>query len=197
MATARKSTRRRPRDEEEEAPSRRTRASSSSSSLQVDFSDTEGRGSRHFKPGDYAVRVVEAKRTKSANKGTQQVSFKYEFADGKYKGQTIYQNCNLLPQSLWVLRNALEAMGFKVSAKAMNIDLAKCKNKKLAISIEDDEYDNKTRSRVVDTFSLEELEEPEADLDEDLDEDEDEEEEDEDEEDEEDEELDEVDLDDV
>jgi hypothetical protein len=171
--------------------------------VEVDFKDVEGRGGKksagqsRYKPGDYAVKVKKAYWDKSGAKGTKQLVLQYVFTDGKYKGKSMYHRCNLLPQSLWVLRNALEAMGVKVPSKRFKVDPKKLPNKKLAITIEDDEYKDKkskkTRvsSKVTDTFSLEELEEaeeaPELDEDEDEEEDEDDDDETEDEEDEEDE----------
>lgn len=180
--------------------------------MSVDFSEVEDkRGGKRYKPGDYGVKVVEVTKGKTQNKGTPQISFKCKFVEGKYKGDTIFHNCNLLPQSLWVLRNALEALGKKVPKKVVKIDLNGLVGKKMGITIEDDEYENKVRSRVVDTFPYSELEDRQAGTDEELDEDdeddededEDDDDEDEDDEDEdddeddEDEDVEEVDLDDV
>jgi hypothetical protein len=168
-------------------------AKASSDTLTVDFSGVEERkGGKHFKPGDYAVKVVKATNQVTKEKKTPQISFELQFIDGPYKGSKCFHNCNLLPQSLWVLRNMLEAIGIEIPKKRVKLDLPKCTGKKLAVTIEDDEYDGKVRSRVVDTFPLSELVADEADEDEELDEDDDDE--DEDDEDEDDEDLDEVDL---
>lgn len=184
------------------------RSSGSTKPVEVNFRDVEGRGGKksagqsRYKPGDYAVKVKKAYFDKSGNKNTKQMVFQYVFIDGKYKGKSMYHRCNLLPQSLWVLRNAIEAMGMKVPSKKVKLDPKKYFGKKLAITIEDDEYkDKKTKktkvsSKVTDTFLLSELEDaedaPELDEDEDEDEDddidEDDEEEDDEAEDEEDEE---------
>lgn len=205
----------------------------STKAVEVNFRDVEGRGGKksagqsRYKPGDYAVKVKTAKFDKSGSKGTKQLVFQYVFTDGKYKGKSMYHRCNLLPQSLWVLRNAIEAMGLKVPSKKVKIDPKKYVGKTLAITIEDDEYkDKKTKktkvsSKVTDTFLLSELEEAEevGELEEDEDdedddddelepdeedddeaedeEDEEDEDEDEDEEDEEDDDIEEVDEDDL
>lgn len=161
--------------------------------VEVDFTDTEerkGGKQKYIAEGDYAVKVIEAKYGKSGNKETPQVVFKYKITKGPEKNNTIYHNCNLLPQSLWVLRNALEAMGVKVKASSMKLPLAKLVDRELAITIEDDEFDNKIRSRVADTFPIGDLtasktKKKDEELDEDDEDEEDEEEEDEDEEDEE------------
>lgn len=164
--------------------------------LEVDFSDTQSRkgekrtSGKHFKPGDYLVRVKGVPGTgKSPEKKTPYVEFVYEFVGGKYKGNTISDRCYLSPGALWRLRNALEAMGVKVPSKRTKLDLKKCKGKELGITIDDDERDDdKVYSEVVDTFKKELVEESddedededEDDLDDD-DEDEDEDDEDEDE----------------
>jgi hypothetical protein len=51
----------------------------------------------------------------------------------------------------------MEAMGIKVPSKAVNIDTAIFRGKELAISLDDEEYDEKIYSRVVDAFLLSEL----------------------------------------
>lgn len=184
--------------------------------MTIDFSDVEGRGGKksegqqRYKPGDYAVKVKSAKRDVSGQKGTKQIVFEFVFLDGKYKGKRMFHRCNLLPQSLWVFRNTLEAMGVKVPDKRFKVDLKPLVGKKLAITIDDEEYrrdgEKRISSKVTDTFSLKELEKLETSVDEDteLDEDEEEDEEEEDEEEDEeeededeDEDVDEDDLDDI
>lgn len=128
--------------------------------LAVDFSDTEARSggqSFHFPPDDYPVQVMKAEMGKSANKGTPQVTFTLAVTEGKYKGKKIRYDCFLLPQSLWTLRNLLEAAGKTVPQKRINLDTDKLKGLKFAVTIEDDEYEGKMRSKVTDTFSLKEL----------------------------------------
>jgi len=181
--------------------------------VQVNFEGTESRGGKkrtgraHYPEGDYAVKIVDAEQTKSPEKETKQIVVQYAIKEPKkLKGKTVYDRHNLLPQSLWTFRNMLEAAGVKVPNKLAKIKLSSLKGKELAITLEDDEYGDKLRSRVTDWFALSEYEEmeTEADLDEDEDEeeeeeDEDEEDEDEDEEDEdeEDEDMEELDLDEV
>lgn len=159
--------------------SRRSKASDDT--LQVDFTGVEGRkAARHYEPGDYAVKIVSVEQGESAQKQTPQLVVKYQFMDGPYQGKDVYQRINLLPQSLWVLRNLLEAVGVSVPNKVVQIPLKKLSGKELAITIEDDTYKGddgkaKTTSKIVDTFPIDDL--AEAGEDDELPEDEDEEEE--------------------
>jgi hypothetical protein len=185
------------------------------------MSDVEGRKGRkqgHYKEGDYLVKIKAATYGKSGQKQTKQIIVQHIFTDGQYKGKPIYDRHNLLPQSLWTLRNLLEAVGMKIPKGRFNLDLKKLVGKELAITVSDDEYQDKISSRVTDWFPVadfeadvmedeeEELDEDEEeegdeeedeDYDEDEEEEEDEDEEEEDEEDEDEDEIEGVDLDDI
>lgn len=196
---------------------KKSKTGSGRTQLIVDLSDTESRGgkkgvgSKRYKEGDYGVKVVKAVTGKSKVQKTPQVEVTFQFLDGKYKGDKIVDQFYLSENSLWRLRNLIEGMGLKVPSKKIKIDIKKWIGKKLAITIEDDEWENdegKTRvkSRVTDTFLLSELEaieEEDVELEDDDDEDdededdEDEEEEDEDEDDEDEEDEDEDDDDEI
>lgn len=169
--------------------------------VEVDFKETESRGGKkrtggraHYPEGDYAVKITRAEVGKSPEKGTPQVSVTFQFTDGKLKGKEITDQFYLTEKSLWRFRNLLEAAGIKVPDKAVKVKMSMLKGKKLAITLEDEEYNEKMTSRVTDTFALTELDtdtEVESD-DDDEDEDEDDEtEDDDDDEDEDDEEDDE------
>jgi hypothetical protein len=155
----------------------------------VDFGDTESREGKkstrriHLPPGDYAAKCVKAELGKSKEKKTPGILCVYQITQGKHKGKKLRDDLWLTEGSLWRTRQTLEAMGIRVPSKKVKIDVTKMKNKELAITLEDDEYDDKVYSRVADAFLLSEL-----DTDEDEEEEEDEEGEEEDTEDEEDEE---------
>lgn len=208
MATKRQTTRRTTTrtSSREERPAR-------GNVVAIDLSDVEGRTGRkqkHYKEGDYLVKIKKAEYGKSGNKGTKQIVIQHTFTQAPYKGNVIYDRHNLLPQSLWTLRNLLEAIGMKIPKGRFNLPLAKLAGKELAITVSDDEYDNKVNSKVTDWFPASEFEadvmedddeeEIEDEEGEDFDEDEGEDEEDEEEEDEdedEEDEVEEVDLDDI
>jgi len=169
----------------------------------------EGRsgGRVHYPEGDYLAKVIKEEVGKSSEKETPAAIITFQFTQGELKGKKIREYFYLTDKAMWKVRNLLEACGVKVPDKSFNFDFKKLHDKVLGLTLEDEEYDNKTRSRITDTFTEVEFnanlmdDDEEGEEDEDYDEDEEEEdEEDEDEEDEEDEEdddMDEVDLDDV
>lgn len=156
--------------------------------LIVDFSDTESRGgkksnrSKHYKPGDYLVKITKAGKGKSEDKKTPFISFTFKFLDGEYKGDTIERRFYLTPKALFMLRNCIEATGNKVPSKRTKIVPKQYIGSTLAISIDDDEWEDddgnaRVKSAVVDTFLSSELEQMESAEDVELEDDDDEEEE--------------------
>jgi Protein of unknown function (DUF669) len=149
----------------------------------VDFTDTESRegkkGSRsaHLPEGDYTAKVKEAKLGKSSEKETPGILMTWIITGPKkYKGKTIRDSLWLSDKALWRVRQTLEALGVPVPSKKVKVDPRKMVGKEAAITLEDEEYEGKVRSRVTDCFLLSEYEELQEDTDEELDEDEDEEE---------------------
>jgi hypothetical protein len=186
MAVKRSTTRRTTTRTASRRPSGdRESARASKSVVALDMSDVEsrkGRKQKHYKEGDYLATIKKAEYGKSGQKQTKQIIVQWTFDDKPYKGNVIYDRHNLLPQSLWTLRNLLEAVGMKIPSGRFNLDLKKLVGKGAAITVSDDEYDNKVQSKVTDWFPASEFE---ADVMEDEDEEEEgfEEEEDEDEDD--------------
>ena len=151
--------------------------------VKVDFSEVESRGGKkgsagrkHYPPDDYHVKCVAAKLGKSGDKETPRVEIEYKIVDGPHKGGSLRDDLYLTPKSLWRLRQTLEAMGMKIPNKAVNLDVNSLKGKELAVTLDDDEYDEKVYSKVVDSYHLSEFEagdEYADDTDDDEDEDED------------------------
>lgn len=155
-----------------------TKTKASKTKVPVNFDGTEGRRQRRFREDDYLVKVKKAEAGKSKEKKTPQVVVTFTFEDGKYKGKTISDAFYLTEGSLWRFRNLLEVCGIPIPKGRKNIDLTKLKGKVLGITVADDEYENKVRSRVADVMTKDELEELKAAEDEgdELDEDEEDEE---------------------
>lgn len=180
--------------------------------MQVDFSETESRGGKkgsggrkHYPEGDYKVKVKSAKWGRSGEKETPRLEVMYVFTEGKLKGKELRDDLYLTSGALWRLRQALEAMGVPVPNKKVKVDPNKLVGRACAITLADEEYDDKLYSKVADTYTLDDWDDSASDIDDDEDEDEDEEDEDEDddedededEEDEDEEEADELELDDL
>lgn len=180
-----------------------TRRAKAGDAVVVDFSDTESRGgkkggrSAHLPEGDYTAKVKAAEFGHSSEKETPGIMMTWVITGpNSSKGKTIRDSLWLSDKALWRVRQTLEALGLQVPSKKVKVNPKSMIGKEAAITLEDEEWEGKVRSRVVDCFALSEYEEL-GDQDEELDEDEEEEEEEEEEGETEDEEEVEVDLDDL
>ena len=157
--------------------------------LKVDFSGVDqdirrGGGVAHVPEGDYLAKIISSETRESEKSGSRYLSWKLAITEPKeFKGKNLYHITSLKPDALWNLRNFIHAAtGKNVAGKVLNVDTSALEGKIIAVTVEDDEYEGKTRSRIVDTRPKDELDLEEA------------EEEEEEEEEEEDEELEDVDL---
>jgi hypothetical protein len=163
-----------------------TRRAKSGDAVVVDFSDTESRGgkkggrSAHLPEGDYTAKVKEAAFGHSSEKWV-------ITGPNSSKGKTIRDSLWLSDKALWRVRQTLEALGLQVPSKKVKVNPKSMIGKEAAITLEDEEWEGKVRSRIVDCFALAEYEELTESGEEELDEDEEDEEEDETEDEEEDE----------
>jgi hypothetical protein len=182
-----------------------TRRAKSGDAVVVDFSDTESRGgkkggrSAHLPEGDYTAKVREAEFGHSSEKETPGIMMTWLITGpNSAKGKTIRDSLWLSDKALWRVRQTLEALGLQVPSKKVKVNPKSMVGKEAAITVEDEEYEGKVRSRIVDCFSLAEYEQLEESSDDELDEaDDDEDEADDDEDETEEEEEVEVDLDDL
>jgi len=115
-------------------------------------------GSFHIPPGEYGVKVLSAEYGTSQN-GNEQIEWQFTGIEGKSKGKTFYYYTPLLENTLWKLRNTLEALGIEVPDSAMEIELDELEGLECRGFVEDDEYQNQIRSKLVKVISGEEEEE--------------------------------------
>lgn len=154
---------------------KRSASGKSSKAYVIDFSkDTSEGGRKRYPEADYRVKLVGHKTGESKDKGTPFVQLNMEMVEGKYKGEKISDRLYITDNSLWRIRSALEAMGVTVPRKRMSIKWADHYGKELGVTITDDEYEGRVRSRVSDFIDLDTLAGTDVD---DEDEDEDDEEE--------------------
>ncbi len=137
-------------------------------SISADFTGVEERrGQRvHVPPGDYIVEVKDYEvKHKKDDETRLYISWRlYIISPEANKGKgPIYYNTSLVPESLWNLRNFLEDMGVKVPKSKVDVPLAKIIGKTLGVTLEDEEYNNVTRSQVASTFNKNDLGATEAD----------------------------------
>jgi hypothetical protein len=139
--------------------------------LTVDFTGVEVRQqSFHFPEGDYLMKVknVTVGDTKDGSK--KQVTWTLACSQpAKYTGKTVFYRNTLTRESLWALRKFLvDLLGEdKVPAKSVDIPLAAivAKGPEVGVTLTDDEYNGKIRSKVDATFPASEYVEAQEGLD--------------------------------
>ncbi len=126
------------------------------SKLTIDFTGVEG-GKFGVPDGEYLVEVAEVSHEVSDKSGKDYLRWIFAVVEGKNKGKKVSYITSLQPQALFNLRNLLEAMGVEVPNKAMNLDLDSLIGNMLGVEVENEKYQGKKRSQVVEIFSADEL----------------------------------------
>lgn len=129
--------------------------------ITVDFTGVES-GSALFArvpEGDYALEITGVKGKKGQESGKPNLIFTFELSQGPKRGngKQLGHNCSLQPQSLWNLRQILEACGKQVPSKKLNIDVDKLIGLKCAGTIVDDEYEGRKKSTIAAFYPLDDL----------------------------------------
>lgn len=106
--------------------------------------------------GTYLVRVTEAELTTSSN-DNEMIKWEFEIASGKYEGQKFYYNTNTGKESLWKLREVLEAMGQEVPDGKMDIDLSELIGSECGVVVFHEVYEGKTRAKIADFLAADEV----------------------------------------
>lgn len=130
----------------------------------IDFSKTTSRRAK-IPNDDYLFKISDAWEGISGT-GNPTAYFEAKIPKGNYKGFQGYYNCSLKPKALWKLRQFLEALGMEDLGKKLNIDWTEVIGKYFGATVEEDTYQGKVRSKIIDVFPSSELEEDEEETDE-------------------------------
>jgi hypothetical protein len=103
--------------------------------------------------GDYPARIMKVEDTKSGS----DEGFMWLFTIQVDKGGTYPYYCKLQENQLWKVRNLCIAAGMNVPKKRVKLDPEKLVGKRIAVTLEDDEYEGKKQSNIAATFPLSEL----------------------------------------
>jgi hypothetical protein len=103
--------------------------------------------------GDYPARILKVEDTKSGS----DEGFMWLFTIQVDKGGTYPYYCKLVENQLWKVRNLCIAAGMNVPKKRLKLDPEKLVGKRIAVTLEDDEYEGKKQSNIAATFPLSEL----------------------------------------
>lgn len=129
--------------------------------INVNFEGVESGGfsKPHVPEGDYLLKVKKVQQKKGKDSGAAYLLFFLRIVSGNPKGinKDIPHTCSLTKNSLWNLRNLLEASGKTIPAKAIKIDLDKLVNLEMGATLVDEEYEGKKYSVVGAFFPKSEL----------------------------------------
>lgn len=126
----------------------------------VDFSDV-GEGYGRVKDGEYMTKVKKVEKRES-DSGNDYLQFTLEITDkGKNKGKLLRHICSLQPQALFNLRNTIEALGMEVPRSKLKLTLAEYIGKTLGVIVENEVYQGRKQSRVVEVYNPEDREDEE------------------------------------
>ena len=153
--------------------------------VKVDFTDVED-GYAKVKDGDYLTKIVDIEQ-KDSQSGNPYLKWVLEISEGKHSGKKLSHITSLQSQALFNLKSTLQALGVEVPRSKMSLRIKDYLGLPLATVVENELYQGKSRSKVVEVYSAEDWEdeedEEEEEEEEDDEEDEDEDDDDEDEED--------------
>ena len=126
--------------------------------VSIDFTDVEG--SNLVSDGEKLVGVYGKTIETGESSGAEYIAWEFIIkAPEEEAGRKLYTNTSLQPQSLWVLRNLLEAAGMEVPQQAMDIDLNDFdEDTELGVMIENEKYKGKDKPNVVDFIPVNDLE---------------------------------------
>lgn len=130
---------------------RASKRTKKSNIISLDFEGVEsGGGGFRIPEGDYRMKVVKVEDTES-DAGNSMFKWTFEGMEKKAKGKKFYlYTVYDPPDSLWKLKSLLEALGTEVPDGAMDLDLDEMVDLELIGQVGDEEYQNKTTSKLQD-----------------------------------------------
>ncbi len=111
--------------------------------VQVDFTDVESGGGMPTPDGYYVAEIQKAEQEVSQS-GNDMIVVRWK----THIGSTVFDRFVLVPQSLWVLRTALECMGYDVPDGPMDFDVDDLVGQSCGLEITNEEYEEKDQPRV-------------------------------------------------
>lgn len=122
----------------------------------IDFSNVKEQGNfntRRVQAGQYKAKITAADDHKS-NAGNEGWVLSVVL-DGKRGSYPYYLQSSA--EAAWKVRNVLVAAGLTVPKKRVNVDINKVVGKAIGVEMDDDEYEGKPKSVIVDVFPVSEL----------------------------------------
>lgn len=120
--------------------------------------DRSGLNPVHQEPGDYKGVIKDLESGVAKNSGNKTLTFSVGDAD---RPSAVYRyNCTFTENSLWKLRNIVVAAGVALPKKRIKLTatmLNKLIGKEIGMTLEDDEYEGRMRSQIVNVFPVGDL----------------------------------------
>lgn len=126
--------------------------------VNVDFSDVKdstGINPKHKPEGEYLLKISKAEVTKTKN-DEPMVLFLLQATDDRSAVYPYY--CPLTPASLWKIRTLFINLGLPVPKSKGKLNVGSTEGREIGVALEDDEYNGKMKSVIVNTFPANELE---------------------------------------
>lgn len=123
----------------------------------VDMTNVKDQGNfntKHKAEGDYRAIISKVEDSESKS-GNDQWIFTIELVSDRRATYPYY--CGFDEKQAWKIRNLCIASGMAVPKKKVMVDPNKLIGKEIGISLEDDEYEGKMRSRISATFPASEV----------------------------------------
>ena len=111
--------------------------------ISVDFTDVEAGGGMPTPDGYYVGEIMSAEMEASAA-GNDMITVRWK----THIGSTVFDRFVLVPQSLWVLRTALNCMGYDTPDGPFDFDPDELIGNKCGLEIQNEEYEEKDQPRV-------------------------------------------------
>lgn len=96
----------------------------------------------------YPAKVTDVIASKAKDSNNKMLVWTYVITDGKYKGRKLTTNTVLIPESLWVLRNYLEALGTEVPLSVVTFEPKDVIGKVCRIVVGQHKYQGSDRNHI-------------------------------------------------
>ena len=143
MATRKAATKKRAPARGGARGSRGGRGKAKANTISVDFTDVEAGGGVPTPDGYYVGTVTSAEKDVSSN-GNEMIVVRWK----TNIGSTVFDRFMLLPQSLWVLRTALDCMGYDTPDGPFEFDPDDLVGQKCGLEVINEEYEEKDQPRI-------------------------------------------------
>ena len=111
--------------------------------ISVDFTDVEAGGGMPTPDGYYVAEIMSAEM-EASQAGNDMITVRWK----THIGSTVFDRFVLVPQSLWVLRTALNCMGYDTPDGPFDFDVDDLVREKCGLEIVNEEYEEKDQPRV-------------------------------------------------